>query len=476
MKRFFLLVLCLITISFPFKINSALAQNKNSIEGTWLGTLNVSGMELRIVFRVQKSDGGIYSVLMDSPDQGAKDIPVDNSVITDSTVRFEVKMINGFFKGRREIQSDMLIGSWNQAGMSFPLTLHKTNKVENKLRPQEPAEPYPYKIEEVYFNNYNQNITLAGTLTIPEGEGSFPAVVLISGSGPQNRDEEIFNHRPFKVIADYLTRNGIAVLRYDDRGIGKSTGNFSTSTTKDFALDAQSAVKFLKTRPEIDNKKIGLIGHSEGGIIAPIVASENNDIDFIILLAAPGISGEELLYLQTELISKSFGKSDEQIQKDLEFNKNVYSVIKQDGSKEKMDQEILKLYDSYYKTMTEEQKSDPSNSKEYFENSINTLTSPWFRYFLTYDPKPVLEKVKCPVLALYGENDLQVPPIENKNALQYALKAGGNENFDIIVFPKLNHLFQTSNTGAISEYAKIEETFSPQVLKTIKDWITKVAK
>ena len=352
-------------------------------------------------------------------------------------------------------------GIWSQGGLKLELNLKKVDKVEALKRPQEPKEPFPYNAEDVTFKNNIDSVVLAGTLTYPKDGNNFPAVVLISGSGGQNRDEELLGHKPFLVIADYLTRNGIAVLRFDDRGIAQSTGDHSIATSQDFAKDVLAAVDYLKSRDEINHSKIGLIGHSEGGLIAPMVANQSNDIAFIILMAGPGISGDSILYLQGALIQRAEGTSEDEIQKSMQLQRKLFLVVKNTEDDELLKQKIEKIFRSEYSKISEEEKNSLGDPEVYMNAQLKTLTSPWFKYFLKYDPFPTLEKVKCPVLAINGENDLQVPPKENLSAIEEALKKGGNTKYEIKMLPGLNHLFQTSNTGAISEYGTIEETISP---------------
>lgn len=319
-------------------------------------------------------------------------------------------------------------------------------------RYQEPIKPYPYKEEEVYIEN--GDIILAATLTLPNGNQKFPAVVLVSGSGAQNRDEELMGHRPFLVIADYLTRNGIAVLRYDDRGFAKSTGDFASATTFDFATDARAAVNYLKTRKEINSEHIGLIGHSEGGIIAPLVAVDEPELDFIVLLAGCAVRGDSILMMQADLIAEASGVNNIQREETAKTNRKIYDMIIQNKSRD----EIITVLSSVMDT-------------EIAKNEAFVVTNPWFRTFINYDPFPTLSKVKCRVLAINGTKDLQVPYRENVNAIDEALKKGGNKQYKIMVMDGLNHLLQHCETGLPNEYAEIEETISPEVLQLIKDFI-----
>jgi pimeloyl-ACP methyl ester carboxylesterase len=446
------------------------------IEGIWQGELKVSGIELRIVFKISKKPDGTLTATLDSPDQGVTGIPVEKVMVKDNTLYMEINSVGGIFEGK--ISSDFLTieGQWRQSGQSLPLTVKRVNTAIEILRPQEPKKPYPYLEEEVIYENKEAGIKLAGTLTLPSEQDSFPAVLLITGSGPQDRNEAIAGHRPFLILADYLTRQGIAVLRVDDRGVGRSTGDFSPATSEDFASDVLAGIEYLKTRKEINPKKIGLIGHSEGGIIAPMVAVKSLDVAFIVLMAGTGLTGEEILYLQGALISRAMGVSEEDIVKTRQTDEKIFSIIREEDN-EKIIKEILRqMFMTDWEKMSEEEKKVIGDPEVYFKAQLQSLLSLWFKFFLTYDPKPTLSKVKCPVLAINGEKDLQVPPKENLSAIKEALQTGGNENFTIKELPGLNHLFQTAQTGVPAEYAKIEETISPMALKIISDWILQQAK
>ena len=439
------------------------------IKGIWEGTLDLFSAKLRIVFKVTTKDGSL-SASMDSPDQGATGIPVTSVVLKDDSVRFEVEMVRGYFRGKFS-DDTTIVGDWNQSGYSFPLTLQKVEKVTEINRPQEPKKPYPYLEQEVEYENKQAGIKLAGTLTLPQSGEPFPAVILISGSGAQDRDETVFNHKPFLVLADYLTRRGIAVLRVDDRGVGGSTGNLRESTSRDLVGDVLAGIEFLKTRKEIDPKKIGLIGHSEGGMIAPMVAAESNDVAFIVLLAGTGLTGEEILYRQAALMLKAYGVDNELIAKNKKRQEKLFQVIRDVNDDSLALEQMIKISQDDLASMTDQEKQIIGLSEKNLKQQLKPLVSPWFRFFLFYDPKPALEKVKCPVLALNGEKDLQVPPGENLKAIEQSLKKGGNRDFQVRQLPGLNHLFQTAKTGTVQEYSQIEETISPTVLKIIGDWI-----
>jgi uncharacterized protein len=452
----------------------ALYQHDFNLEASWAGTLKISNVELRIVFNVVKDSLGKLTANLDSPDQGAYGIAVDEVVVNGDSVKFIVGVVKGFYAGKYYPDSLKISGIWNQGGMSLPLDLKKTEKLEKPKRPQEPKEPFPYKSEEVKFINPETRDTLAGTLTMPDTAGPFTAVILVTGSGPQDRNEELLGHKPFLVLADYLTRNGIAVLRYDDRGIGESTGDFRKATSMDFADDAIAAVEYLKTRNQLN--KIGVAGHSEGGIIAPMVAVQSGDVDFIVLMAGTGIRGDSILVLQTELIMRASGSDDQTISRDLGIYRQIYTLLNSEKDDEIIKQELTAILEDSHKYLTEEEKAEVGTKEQMIEMQLKVLLGEWFRYFVKYDPYPTLTKVKCPVLAINGEKDLQVPPKENLSAIEQALKEGENKNYKIVEMPGLNHLFQKCETGAPSEYGNIEETFSPDAMKVIVDWILAVTK
>jgi pimeloyl-ACP methyl ester carboxylesterase len=435
------------------------------ITGQWNGILKVQGTQLRLVFNISKTETG-FSSTMDSPDQGAKGIPVTSTSFENQTLKLTVANLGVEYQGTLD-KDNVIAGNFKQRGMSFPLSLSKEMVEKEKLvRPQEPKKPYSYYEEEVNFENAKAGIQLAGTLTLPSKEGRFPAVVLITGSGPQNRDEELMGHKPFLVLSDFLTKNGIAVLRFDDRGIAASKGDFKTATSLDFASDVEAGVAFLKTRKEINKKKIGLIGHSEGGIIAPMVANSSKDVAFIVLLAGTGIPGDQLLLLQQELIGKASGLSDAGLKTAKTINKGAFEIVIKSTSTEQLKADLTN-----YITQVLKDNPESGMSQDLVKTQVDQIASPWMQYFIKYNPAIALEKVKCPVLALNGEKDLQVPPKENLEAIKGALAKGGNKKVTAIELPGLNHLFQECKTGLPAEYATIEQTFSPTALTEILKWI-----
>lgn len=440
------------------------------ITGQWNGVLKIQGTQMRLVFNISQTENSLSST-MDSPDQGAKGIPTTTTSFENSILKITIANSKIEYQGTLG-QDNVIVGTFNQGGQSFPMNLSKEKIEKEKLiRPQEPIKPYPYYSEDITFENKNAGINLAGTLTLPNKEGVFPVVILISGSGPQNRDEELLGHKPFLVLSDFLTKNGIAVLRYDDRGIAMSKGDFKTATSADFATDVESVIAYLKTRKEINKNKIGLIGHSEGGLIAPMVASKSKDVAFIILLAGTGIQGDSLLLLQKKLIEEASGVSKEDIQKGQTSNRKVFDIVNKSTSLEQLNSDLTIYFKQILKDNPNTQKPAEMSDDDFVKLQVKQIASPWMQYFIKYNPAPALEKVKCPVLAINGEKDLQVPPKENLEAIKKALTKGGNKRVTTKELPNLNHLFQECKTGSPDEYATIEQTFSPIALTEILKWL-----
>lgn len=456
-------------------ISTTANSQTKGIAGIWQGALKVSGIQLRIVFNISKADDGSLKATMDSPDQGVKGIKVEKATFVESKVILSMPMLKGEYNGTLDETGMKIAGTWTQSGRTFQLDLERTDKPVVNNHPQEPKPPFPYNSEDVTYENKTEGNTLAGTFTFPKSGGPFPAVVLITGSGAQNRDEQLLGHKPFLVLSDYLTRRGIAVLRFDDRGVGQSTGDFASATSKDFATDVMAGVEYLKTRKEVQKNKIGLIGHSEGGLIAPMVAAQSPDVDFIVMMAGPGLPGDQILLKQAALISRAAGESEENIEKSEKVNRTIYDVIKNEPDSLKAHKEIVKIFKKYYSGLSEKEKKNAGDENTALQ-MLGRVESPWFKYFLKYDPRPTLEKVKCPVLALNGEKDLQVPAKEDLDEINKALTKGGNKNFKTVELKGLNHLFQNAKTGAPTEYNTIEETIAPAALKTMGDWILKITK
>lgn len=467
-------VMLLILATSAPQVHAQDDQHDARIAGTWMGTLRPGGIELRVVFNITADSAGRLQATMDSPDQGAMGIPISEVTLEGQQIAMTVPVINGRYDGELGDDGSHIGGRWSQSGSVFPLDLERVDEAPVLARPQEPEPPFPYRAEEVTIPNEDAGIALAGTLTIPEGPGPHPAVVLVSGSGAQDRNEAIAGHKPFLVIADYLTRRGIAVLRHDDRGFGESTGDFQSATTADMATDVVAAVEFLHQRPEIDRDHVGIIGHSEGGLSGPMAALEIPDkVNFLVLLAPPGIPGEELLYVQDSLLNKAMGASDEMIEISRQRMNRLYPVIRAVEDDEARQDSLREVMNSLELTDEERAYFDSTGAKveEVMNQQIAVMSSDWFRFFLIYDPVPALQQLDIPVLALFGEKDLQVPPEQNLPPLEEALSESDSDDYLVLELPGLNHLFQHADTGHISEYSRIEETFAPEALEVMGDWI-----
>ncbi|MBE0659109.1 MAG: alpha/beta fold hydrolase [Bryobacteraceae bacterium] len=454
--RFFSRWACLLLLA------AAVGAQTADVAGSWEGVLELPSAKLRIRLHVEKTAAGALAAKMDSVDQGAMGIPVDQVSFADGVVRWSISRLGASYEGKLNEAGDLIEGTMTQ-GVALKLNLKRMSAAAVASaairRPQTPKPPYPYKVEEVSFASKAEGVTMGGTLTIPEGAGPHPAVILISGSGAQDRDETIFSHKPFLVLADHLTRKGIAVLRYDDRGVGKSTGSREEATSVDFSEDAEGGLDFLMKRKEIDAKRIGFVGHSEGGVIAPMIAVRRPETAFIVLMAGTGVDGEQILYEQGQAVLKANGASAEAIAAQRSIQEKIFAIVKAERDPAAA---AVKL-------------KEVLGGSPAVEQSIRNVNSMWFRYFLTYNPQPVLERVKCPVLALNGSLDAQVVPGQNLPAIEAALKKGGNQDFETALLPGLNHLMQTAKTGGVPEYNQIEETMAPAALDKMATWLRRRA-
>ena len=439
------------------------------LDGVWVGTIERNGVRLRQVLNVRTVEQGTFA-LYSSPDQMVNGAPVADLAREGQAITLSIFGGISKFAGALSDDGAQLAGTWttpNQPDVTMTFARASEEAIaarRNPARPQTPKEPFPYKIEEVAFDNPAfADVHLAGTLTLPEGDGPFPAAIMITGSGAQDRDETLLGHKPFAVIADHLTRNGIAVLRFDDRGVGKSTGDYAAATSADLATDANAAFAYLAGRPEIRRDAIGLIGHSEGGMIAPIAMASNDDVAYLVSLAGPGTDLVQLMLSQRRLLTTQMGLSQEEIDRQEPVMRALFEAMAAAESPEAG-------FDAAMAVMTAEAKVQMGMPVE-MDGAlvVRQISGPWFQYFLKYDPVPYWSRIEVPVLALNGSLDLQVPPKENLAAIRDALK--DNPDVTIVELEGLNHLFQTATTGAIGEYRDIEETFSPTALKLMSDWI-----
>jgi len=428
----------------------------------WFGILEGASLPLNLHF--ESRNDSVFPMLY-SPMQGGDKIVPSSFRITADSLFINVKSLNFEGKWMYNRADSTFAGQIKQYGNKLNLNLKPSDGIFEIKRPQTPEKPFPYIEEEVMIKNTADNATLSGTLTYPVEGNVFATIILITGSGAQNRDEEIFKHKPFMVIADYLTRQGMAVLRCDDRGFGKSSGDIN-STTLDYANDVEAMFRFLLSHPKTKNSKIGLIGHSEGGLIAPIVASRNKEVAFIILLAGPGLDGKETLLLQNKKICQIGGMADSLINKRLKILEEIFEL-----SASGEDQDMLLKINEIVKKHTinkQERKALGLSPKEVLVMN-SQLQNRWMKTFIDLDPCPYLAKVECPILAVNGEKDCQVLPIENTTAISKCTTGKA----ETIIVPNLNHLFQNCTIGSVEEYMTIEETFSEKVLEIITEWIKK---
>jgi pimeloyl-ACP methyl ester carboxylesterase len=439
-------------------------------EGFWYGPLKAGPVELRLGFVIGKGADGSLRGVMDSLDEGATDIPMDEVKVADKTVAFTIKPLTITYKGTLSADGQSIAGTYTQGGASFPFTLARANKRVENARPQHPKKPYPYVEEEVSYKS--GAITFAGTFTKPKGDGPFPAALLITGSGAQDRDETILGHKLFLVLADHLTRKGIAVLRVDDRGVGGSTGVLIEAGIEEQADDVLAGVAYLKGRKDVRADRIGLIGHSEGGFVAPLAASRSKDVAFIVLLAAPGVTGEEVLLRQMEDAAKARQTATAaELAEARDRQRRVFAIVKEGPDAETIRKRLLQLEREEVAKLSDAERKEYEGVKAQAEMQMAMSLTPWFRSFVRYDPQPVLAKVAVPVLALNGDKDVQVAVKENLGAIAKALRQGGNADVTVKELAGLNHLFQHSETGAIAEYGKLQETFAPQALEEISSWL-----
>jgi pimeloyl-ACP methyl ester carboxylesterase len=446
-------------ILFPALAGALLLAQAPSFEGTWFGTLLAGGTKLRLALHVTAGAGGALTGTLDSLDQSAMGIAASDVSVNGRSVVVSFPSIGGSFEGALSEDGKRLAGTWKQGAAALPLTLEKVEKIPEVRRPQEPRKPYPYDEEEVAYENKAGGVKLAGTLTLPRSKGPHSAVLLLTGSGPQDRNESVMGHKPFLVLADYLTRRGIAVLRADDRGVGGSSGVLVNSTEDDFASDALAGVALLRARKDIDPARIGLLGHSEGGLVGTLAATRSADVAFLVLMAGPGVPGDEIILKQVALMQEKAG-----VPENTATESKLLAILKQEKDN---DAALAKMQ----KADAASAEQTPEDMRKAKQAELRLMVTPWYRSFIACDPRPLLRQLKIPVLALNGLLDAQVSPGQNLPAIEAALKAGGNKDFTIAPMPGLNHLFQKAQTGMLNEYDEIEETINPAALQKIGDWV-----
>jgi len=462
-------------------ILQSLNSTSQAITGSWQGMLYAGPTKLTLVFHIKKEISDHFLSTFDSPDQHAFGIACSETKINGDSLEILIQAIHGGYRGKWDGE-DSINGYYFQNGREFPLSLsRKQDTLVALVRPQTPKPPFPYQSEELEYPGPTEGVHLTGTLTFPNSGGPFPAVILITGSGQQDRDETIFGHKPFAVIADYLTRRGFAVLRVDDRQMGKSTGDLTKATSYDFTKDVKTSLLQLRKRKDINQKKIGLIGHSEGGLIASMLASENPDIAYIILLAGPGLKGADLLAGQTEAYDLSMGADSGLARADKEFKSGLLkSLLSSTDTAIQFDhawQSFLTWKNNTHPEMVATMGlNDDSNARNFIRSYLTAINKPWMIYFLQTDPADYLIQLRCKVLALNGSKDIQVIPDPNLAAIETALRKSRVKTYQTEKISGLNHLFQHCKSCTVSEYGELEETFSPEVLQMLGDWLEKNVK
>jgi len=434
-------------------------------EGTWQGAIEVTNLRMRLQMHISHDDRGRLLASLDSLDQGIQGIPASKVTEKNGELTFEIPTFQAEYRGMLAASKNELVGEWTQNDNVEKLDFHRSDQPLELRRPQNPAKPYPYTVEEVSFPASGGNATLAGTLTIPQGAGPFAATVLVGGSGPTDRDETLAGHKPFLVLTDLLTRKGIAVLRYDKRGTAQSTGNGDQATMEDLTSDAQAALNYLKSRKEVDTKRIGIIGHGEGGILAARLAARVDDLGWLVLLATPATHGERTLLRQSELVARTGGLPEEQIARSQQFDRQAYAAVREEKTTAALEARLHSLI--------EKSGLSASMPPAALQAQIRLMTTLWFREYLDFDPAPVIEKIKCPVLALNGDRDLQVDADETVPLFRQAYEKSGNKDFTVLEIQGVNHLFQRAQSGSPALYGAIEETMAPEVQNAITGWVAR---
>lgn len=452
-------LLCIATAT----LTSARLAHAEDARGHWAGSI---ANALPVIVQFAKPADAPWEATLSVPTQGLV-TKVEKVVVTPEQVSFALPKLNASYSATWNSAQQAWAGTWTQ-GQALPLILKRSDKKAlDALQPKRPQEeaiaarPATYASSEVSFSNDAAGVHLAGTLTVPNGKGPFPAVVLVHGSGPINRDGNVLGHKGLLVLADHLSRNGIAALRYDKRGVGRSSGNHGNATTLDLAADAEAALRFLRSRPDIDATRIGMVGHSEGGLIAPLVASRDQGLAFVVMLAGPGVRGDRIVLEQRTLMAKAQGAPDEAVAKDRTLIQSLLAAMVAEPSFEGARSKASLVLGE-----AERRGELPLGSAQAM---ITYFATPWMHFFLRHEPAPALHALRQPILVLNGELDMQVPSAMDLSAIRTALK--GNQRAVVMELPKLNHLFQTAKTGAGAEYAVIEETMAPLALDIVSDWI-----
>ena len=459
--------------SLPFRLERRVAVPEDppvveAFLGSWVGVIGPDTLALEVGVTFEEVDGA-FAGRITIPIQSFEGL-LGVRAATEQTINFVIEGVPGDPTFEATLAEDQLQGTFTQGGSSYPFTLTRSDAPLSMSisRPQDPQPPFLYREEEVTYSN--GDVTLAGTLTLPEGDGPFPAMLMITGSGAQNRDEELAGHRPFLVIADAVTRAGVAVLRVDDRGVGGSGGDLSQATYVDLVGDVEAGVSFLKARPDVDANRVGLFGHSEGGYLAPLAATQA-DVAFVIMMAGPSVDGERVLELQNRLIFELADASQTDVEAQVRFLRALKEVLKREAYDEAAALVETRVAEQFA-SLPEDERPDEATQAQAVAAQQENIVSPYFRSFFLYDPQPALRQLDKPVLAFYGNLDVQVPPVQSVGPLRAALRSAGNDDVTIQVFDGLNHLMQPAVRGGLEEYSQIETTVAPEVLSLVTEWLT----
>lgn len=455
------------------------AYSQITFAGRWAGALN-EVRNLKLSFNITEEKDSLKATL-DVPSQGAKDVPCTKVTVIKDSIRIDMKMLNGWYEGKLT-DVNKIDGVWTQNGMGIPLVLTRTlGKIELN-RPQTPKPPYTYNSEDIIFYSENKGLYYGATITTPKDGDKHPALIMITGSGPQNRDEEIFGHKPFAVVADHLTKQGYVVLRVDDRGVGKSGGDRTNTTSADYAQDVKEAIHYLKSRKEVDKKKIGLYGHSEGGMIAQMVAAESKDVAFIILMAAPGIKVTELMTEQNKAVLASGGLDAATVESYAKLYKGIVEQVAKATNQDTLRVKLINVVDKWLPTADKNTIAttigitDVVSKEKFVDEFMSQIWNKWWAFFLQYDPQPVLSKLSCKVLALNGDKDIQVLSRSNLEGINKALASSKSKDYETREVTGVNHLFQECTTCTAQEYGELEQTIKPEVLDIVTTWLNEHVK
>jgi pimeloyl-ACP methyl ester carboxylesterase len=457
------------------------------IAGSWLGVVSVGGANLRLVFNIKKISDASYSATFDSPDQKVFGIACSSASLKKDSLIIGIAIINGSYRGAWN-GKDNITGIYRQGSGKIALDLKRITETEkaalskDKIRPQTPKAPFGYYSEDVEYDNADKSMHYGATFTRPEGSGKYPAVIIISGSGTQDRNGTMLGHQPYWVLADYLTKHGIAVLRVDDRGAGRSSlgDDINKKTSLDFSYDVEASLNYLETRTDVDKRHLGLIGHSEGGMIAPMVAARRKDVSFIVMWAGPEAGGAMVLADQYAFALKKQGMSNTEAEALKQLRLRIFNLFASSPTMDVLDQKIVPVFNAWKQEQPQTTLTALNIQDDALSNVIKSYNAiysgAWLRFFIAYDPEQDLSKVKCAVLAINGEKDTQVNASENLTAIKEILTKSGNKDFEVVAIPNLNHLLQTAVTGDVSEYETIQETVSPVAMNIISNWIRRHTK